>query len=84
MQMSKIMAALGLLVAVVALGLGIGWLATRGTPTPVEPMPLANVTSLPEVTPPPVRVEQPQRVVRPAPAPVKKDECADPCCASER
>ena len=67
--MSKILTGLGVLVGVVALGLGIGWLATRGTPARVEPVPLATATSLPEVSLPPVRIEQPPRT-RPVTVPV--------------
>jgi len=70
MQMSKILTGLGVLVGVVALGLGIGWLATRGTPAQVEPVPMTTATSLPEVSTPPVRTETPPRVTRPTPVPI--------------
>jgi hypothetical protein len=60
MQTSKIVTGLGILAAVVALGLGIGWLATRGTAGKVEPTPLA--TSIPETTPASVKNDRPPRV----------------------
>jgi hypothetical protein len=60
MQVSKILAGLGMLAAVVAVGLGIGWLATRGAPSKAEPAPL--VTNIPELSPTLVKPEPSPRI----------------------
>jgi hypothetical protein len=48
-KLSKILAGLGILVAIVAIGLGIGWLATTGsTPKPPPPAVAATVNPAPQ------------------------------------
>lgn len=54
MQKSKILMGLGILVAVVGTGLGIGWLATRGGPPPVPPEPIQPASVEPAHTIPAV------------------------------
>lgn len=78
MQKSKFLMGLGILATIVVVGLGIGWLATRGDvpkmPPPTLPEPSSGITSTP---PPPTRHERPTHVpavvpnnVAPAPVPV--------------
>lgn len=78
MQKSKFLTGLGILAAIVVVGLGIGWLATRGDipkmPPPALPEPGKGITSTP---PPPIHHERPTHVpsvipnnVAPAPVPV--------------
>lgn len=64
MDKSKILTGLGILTGVVALGLIIGWLATRGTEAKAPTTSPGNATTVEKTTPPPTTTHLPHTTPR--------------------